>query len=202
MLDIYERSFIADTKEAKELNAPKIDGRDAKLFRGLTQENTEMDRRVSFEALERKTRDNELEEEMHSFGMVSCGLFDRDLKAIRVTIPDAAVLQYKCKGTNYNGYSPTDATGEINLQAGTVIWLKPIGFIYKSGNVKGVGAAGFRMIDGGLFSIGITYTDTFQNSLLFSLASAFATSVGFRFPLVTADPASYVIDLKNLEGFK
>lgn len=49
MFDIFDRNFVDVNETEKALNVPAMTGADGKLMRGLTQENTEMNRRVENE---------------------------------------------------------------------------------------------------------------------------------------------------------
>lgn len=46
---MFEKSFVTDTKERKDLNIPKMSGEDGKLLRGLNEERVEMYRCVDAE---------------------------------------------------------------------------------------------------------------------------------------------------------
>lgn len=84
-----DRVFI---KTLKECDIPDLDEHDAKLFKGLTQERVDMLAQIKHEGDQRIKRDEELHDEMHSFGMIECKATDKAAKffTIETTAEDSA----------------------------------------------------------------------------------------------------------------
>lgn len=67
MMNIFDRDFSNITPENRsDVTPPPLTGTDGKLFKAVTQETVEMDRRVNVEKSERVSEDKRLQREIHN----------------------------------------------------------------------------------------------------------------------------------------
>lgn len=65
MMNIFDRDFSNITSENRsDVTPPPLTGEDGKLFKAVTQETVEMDRRVNVEKSERVAEDSRLQKEI------------------------------------------------------------------------------------------------------------------------------------------
>lgn len=184
-----------------DLKTPELTDSDATLFKGLTQERVDMLNAVKHESEQRIKRDDELLEEMHSFGMVECDIFDEDIKRIKITFSSNESLELKCFSTATTSWNLADATVIVPIQKGTILWLDPVGFAKSSGKTM-VGAVGHRQISGKELYFTITYSELFLNKISFALSGAFAEGKVFHVPNGSATATEISIDLSDITAYK
>ena len=184
------------------LDTPEIEDEHTKnLFRGLTESRVDMLNAIKREGNQRIKRDDELLEEMYSFGMIECDLFDKDLKFIKLTIADDVVIELPCKSTSTSAFKVVSDTYRVTIQEGTVIYLYPVGRGTTSKKTF-VGAYGLRHVGGTLLAFNITYTDFYVNVLNVSLSDCFCTSGEILLPDEEQAPAEVSIALEDMTGYK
>ena len=191
-----------DVKPAQEMKTPDIRTQDeVNLFKAVTQEHVSMLKRVKKEEEARILADTQLRDEMYSFGMIDCDIFDSDLKMLKLTIADDAVIDLPCRSTGVTAFSVKSDTYRITIPKGTIIYLHPIGRGTTSKKTF-VGAYGIMPINGTLLAFNITYSEVFTNILGVSLADAFYTSGEILFPDSEQAPAEIGIALSDMHGYK
>lgn len=166
MFDVYSRSFVVPNEVEKELKVPAMDGRDGKLMRGLTQEQVEMDRRVREEHERSVKRDNELYDEMHSFGMIECTVFDSRAKLVRVHVESTRAFSCSVKSSSLTQYSFVDTTVSGALEKDHDICLFPVNFEYEDMQVSAVEATGTFWSNGKLFAANFYYDTSGDDAIL------------------------------------
>lgn len=117
------RGFVhPDAEVTKEFKTPDLrDKNDVNLARAMAQEHTSMLKRVKKEERDRIYHDGLLEDEMHSFGLVTCDVSDEALHCFDITLKTKA-------GANMWVYKIPIAGGAIasgnwgaTIDAGTTI---------------------------------------------------------------------------------
>ena len=166
-MSIYDRDFVTVTNETeRELKIPKITGQDGKLFAGLTQENVEMNRQVRLEMERAMRRERELQEEMHSFGMIECTVFDSRAKVMRVHVDATMAFSCSVKSSSLTNFSFVDSTVSGALEKGRDICLFPVNFEYEDGVVSAVEASGTFWSNGKLFACDFYYDTSGDDAIL------------------------------------
>ena len=194
----WDSRMFSETK----LDTPKIEDEHTKnLFRGLTESRVDMLNAIKHEGEQRIKRDDELLEEMYSFGMIECDLFDKDLKVIKLVMADDAVIDLPCRATSATAFKVSADTYRITIQKGTTIYLYPVGRGTTSKKTF-VGAYGLRHVGGALLAFNITYTDFYVNVLNASLSDCFYTSEQIILPDAEQAPAEISIALEDMTGYK
>lgn len=180
---MIERMFALNTENATDAKQPASNEH---LFRGLTQEQVEMDRRIREEHERSAKRDDELKEEMYSFGMIECSVFDSRAKLVRVHIDKNTGFNVPVKSTSLDGFLPTDATTGGLLDSGADLCLTPTRFTYASGGVNRVEAEGSFSSQGKSFACVLTYDTTGEDaSLAIFLCGAIVESGRLCIPTTT-----------------
>lgn len=173
MFNIWDRSFIEDTPENREFKVPKIDGRDGKLLRGMTQENIEMHRCVKIERERAMKREEELHKEMHSFGMIECSVFDDQTKLMLVHMDRTQAFNIPVKSSSLSEYSFIDATISAGITSGCDIALRPMHYTYENGTVATVNASGMFVESGKTYGIEVYFDISGDDAVaVISLAGA------------------------------
>lgn len=191
-----------DIKPAQEMKTPNLNTQDeVNLFKAITQEHVAMLKRVKKEEDARILADTQLRDEMHSFGMIECDIFDSDLKMLKLVMPDDAILDLPCRSTVITAFSVKEDRYRVTIPKGTIIYLYPIGRGTTS-KKPFVGAYGLAYIGGALLAVSITYSEVFTNVLIVSLAEAFYTSGEILFPDSEETPAQTIIALSDMYGYK
>lgn len=198
-----DRGFVQPATQAEvEFNTPDLkDKNDVNLMKAITQEHVSMLKRVKKEEKERIYQDSLLQDEMHSFGMIACDLFDKELKFIKLVIADDAVVDLPCRSTSATSFKVLEDTYRVTIQKGTTIYLYPVGRGTTS-KKQFVGAYGLRHVGGALLAFNITYTDFYANTLNVSLSDCFYTSNEIILPDGEQAPAEVSIALNDMEGYK
>lgn len=166
-MSIYDRDFVTVTNETeRELKIPMMTGQDGKLFAGLTQENVEMNRQVRLEMGRAMRRERELHEEMHSFGMIECTVFDSRAKIMRVHVAATKAFSCSVKSSSLTTFSFVDSTVSGALERNHDICLFPVNFEYEDGVVSAVEASGTFWSNGKLFACDFYYDASGDDAIL------------------------------------
>lgn len=163
----FDRDFIVPKNDTeRDLKIPRMSGQDGKLFAGLTQENIEMQRVVGIERARAMGREDELQKEMHSFGMIECTVFDSNAKIMRVHVEQTRAFSCSVKSSGLTDYSFVDATVSGALEKGHDICLFPVNFEYEDGIVSAVEATGTFWSNGKLFACDFYYDTSGDDAIL------------------------------------
>lgn len=165
LMSLYDRDFTIPVEKGG-VTPPPLDGRDGKLFAGLTQENVEMNRQVLTEKKRAEGREKDLQEEMHSFGMIECSVFDSRAKLMRVHVEQTRAFSCSIKSSSLTQFSFIDATVSGALEAGHDICLFPVNFQYEEKQVSEVEAYGTFWSNGKLFSCDFYYDTSGEDAIL------------------------------------
>lgn len=189
----WERTFQKPTKNAEAARIPDLDANVAAGFRLQTEERVGRDAAVAQEARERNEADIQLREEMHAFGMISCGYFDRDTKAILLNFPTAAKFVSKAQKIAFGNYTDkswmaTDVTLNGQFNANENYWFTPRAMDEEDGKVTAIYARGLVNADDSIYLAKLTITRPIvdkQNgkaTLEVTLVSAFGDTSGWTVP--------------------
>lgn len=200
-MSIYDRDFVTVTNETeRELKIPKMTGQDGKLFAGLTQENVEMNRQVRLEMERAMRREQELHEEMHSFGMIECTVFDSRAKIMRVHVDATRSFSCSVKSSSLTTFSFVDSTVSGALEKGHDICLFPVNFEYTDGVVSAVEASGIFWSNGKLFYCRLTY-DNLDDEVILYVGLAGAVFDGERICIPNTKMSKILIEMNEIEFY-
>lgn len=105
----------------EELKVPELDDNEVKLFKGLTQERADMLAQIKHEGEQRIKRDNELLEEMHSFGLIECKAADHDMKFFTIDLTEDASVNTWCYKIPLAGGSITQGNWGVKIWKNTLL---------------------------------------------------------------------------------
>lgn len=200
-MSIYDRDFVTVTNETeRELKIPTMTGQDGKLFAGLTQENVEMNRQVRLEMERAMKREQELQEEMHSFGMIECTVFDSRAKIMRVHVDATRAFSCSVKSSSLTTFSFVDSTVSGALEKGHDICLFPVNFEYSDGVVSAVEASGTFWSNGKLFACDFYY-DTSGDDAILRINLAGGITENGRLCVPDTNPSQVLIKMHEIDCY-
>lgn len=200
-MSIYDRDFVTVTNETeRELKIPTMTGQDGKLFAGLTQENVEMNRQVRLEMERAMKREQELHDEMHSFGMIECTVFDSRAKIMRVHVDVTRAFSCSVKSSSLTNFSFVDSTVSGALEKGHDICLFPVNFEYSDGVVSAVEASGTFWSNGKLFACDFYY-DTSGDDAILRINLAGGITENGRLCVPDVNPSQVLIKMHEIDCY-
>lgn len=200
MFNMYDRTFIVPNETEKELKVPAMDGRDGKLMAGLTQENVEMNKRISIERARAMKRETELHDEMHTFGMIECSVFDDRAKLMRVHVKRNQAFSVSVISSALSPVEFVESTISGALEAAHDICLFPINYEYEGGIVSMVESSGTFWNNGKLFVCRLSY-DTSGDEAILSVNLAGGIFENGRICIPDTKMTQVLIDMNEIDCY-
>lgn len=204
----WERIFQSPTKNVEEARIPNLTPSEAAGFRLQTEERVSREKHVHAEARERDEQDTKLREEMHSFGMIQCGFFDRETKLALITPSKRQSINVPVMVQSGEAWNPLLANEACLLEKGCNLWLFPHSAEVDSEFVNQIVFNGFVIDEGEVFSAKLTVTRRSVDSgtaitatLSLVLSGAIYKNGTSKFP-VFSNPGVVNISLSDLKFFK
>lgn len=204
----WERAFQIPKENIDETRIPELTQSEAAGFRLQTEERVSRKIGIENEARERNEADIKLREEMHTFGMISCGFFDADTKIVTFTPNKRQSVNVPCIVQSGETWSPVKSTEACLLEKGTTYSFTPNKIIIDVGMVSGIVASGQIAEDGETYNAILTVTRGAVNSgtvavaaLSLSLAGAIYKTNAMRFP-VPGESVAVNVNINCLNFFK
>lgn len=209
---IWERNYSKNkTENMKECRvSPKINEDNAAFFRLQTEMRTDMLNNVRKEGTERIEADIKLREEMHTFGMVATGSFDKDTKMIRFKNPTRRSLSVPVRvQTAIETWNPTATTEAVLLEKDTYLYFFPtvINLVEDGTLCTGMTGNMVHLDEDELFTAklrldrGILSGEKTKATLTINLSTAYYKGGVTKFPVI-GSPITINVDLNDLEFFK
>ena len=204
----WERIFQSPTKNVEEARVPNLTPSEAAGFRLQTEERVSREKHVHAEARERNEEDIKLREEMHSFGMIRCGFFDKETKLTLITPSKRQSINVPVMVQSGETWNPTLANEACLLEKDCNLWLFPHDAEIGADSVNQIVFNGFVIDEGEVFSARLTVTRGLIDSgaaitatLSLTLSGAIYKNGTAKFP-VLGNPGIVSIPLSDLKFFK
>lgn len=208
MTESWERLFVKPSNTIPKRDLPAMEADDVPLLRLQTETRVDYLNQIKKEGKERVENDIKLREEMHSFGVISCGFFDPDTKIVAIDPGKRESVSVPVKvltsTTAEHGYFTfNNATEACLLEPGKKIVLK----VYDVDN-EHVLAHGTYLDENEPYTVDLEITKGAIDSgtaviakMKISLSGAVYKSGAARFPDIS-NPTTKEIDVNTIFFFK